>query len=156
MSALVLAPISLGIYTALNVAAVTALASGPYDTEVPKVAAFPYVWFIVREENARGLGRGGLRRISVRVHAAATGSASLTPAKQLQGILGAAVNALEDARLTLDGATQGGEVFYSDTTEPVLSEINRSSCWEAVANFYLFAESSENAVPFIDDGWVQV
>lgn len=156
MPAIVLSPIATGIYTALNVSAITSLAAGPYDTEVPQAPTFPIVWFIAREENARGMGRGGLRKIWIRVHAAANGSATLGPAKQLQGILSAVVNSLEDATLTLDGATQGGEVFYSDTTEPFASEIGGAACWEAVANFYTFAESSEDATPFVDDGWVQV
>lgn len=155
MSAIVLSPISVGIYTALNVSAVTSLASGPYDTEAPQGANFPYVWFVVMEENARGLGRGGLRRISVRVHAASKGTATLGPATQLQGIMSAVVNTLEDATLTLDGAIQGGEVFYADTTEPFPSEIGGAACWEALANFYLYAESSADGDPFVDDSWIQ-
>lgn len=140
MSALTLVPVSVGVYTALNVAGVTALASGPYDTQVPQGTAFPYVWFTVTEQNARGLGRGGIRRVDVRVHVAAQGTAALGPAKQIEGILAAVVTALEDATLTVTGFRMAGEVFYSDTDEPFTSEIGGATCWEAGANFYLWVE----------------
>ena len=141
MSALLLAPVSVGVHAALNVSAVTSLAPyGPYDTEAPQSAGFPRVWFVVQEEQARGFGRGGLRKISLRVHAAGTGSATLGPAKQLQGILGAVVATLEDATLTLVGYTQGGEINYSDTTDPFASEIGGQACWESIANFYFWVQ----------------
>jgi hypothetical protein len=140
MSALLLSPVSAGLYTALNVVGVTSLASGPFDTDVPQATGFPCVWFVVQEENARGFGRGGLRKISARVHAAATGSAAQGAAKQLQGILGAVVATLEDATLTISGYTQGGEVVYSDTTDPFPSEIGGQVCWESIANFYFWVQ----------------
>jgi hypothetical protein len=140
VSASVLSPVTAGVATALTNASLTNLASGPFDTEVPQNTAFPYVWFVVREENARGLGTGGLRKLSVRVHAASIGSATKGPAKELQDITGAAVALLEDATLTVSGFRAAGPVFYSDTSEPLPSEIGGQACWESIANFYLWVE----------------
>jgi hypothetical protein len=92
------------------------------------------------EENARGFGTGGMRKVFLRVHAAAVGSATKGPAKELQGILGQAVTLLEDATLTVSGYAMCGQVFYDSTTEPIVSEIGGQACWEAVANFYLWVE----------------
>lgn len=140
MSALLLSPVSVGVYTALNVSTLTDLCSGPFDTEVPQLTGFPACWFVLTEENARGMGTGGLRKLSLRVHAAAVGSSTLGPAKQLQGILGAAVSLLEDATLTVSGYRAAGQVFYADTSEPFPSEIAGQACWEALSNFYLWVE----------------
>lgn len=140
MSVLTLSPVSAGVYTALNVSAITSIASGPYDTEAPQGATFPYVWFVVTEENARGFGRGQLAQIALRVHAASTSSSTKGAAKEVQTILSAAKNLLEDHTLTISGFTQQGEIVYVDTTEPFPSEIGGKACWEAVANFTLWVQ----------------
>lgn len=140
MSTLPLSAVSAGLYAALNVNALTSLASGPYDSIVPQGASFPYVWFDVAAENARGLGRGGLRQVNVRVHAAGTGTATAGAAKQVQGIQSVIVELLEDAALALDGYAAAGEVFYGETTEPFDSVIAGVPCVEVVSNFYLWVE----------------
>lgn len=140
MSTLTLSPVSVGVYTALNVSGLTSLCSGPFDTEVPQVTSFPMCWFVLTEENARGMGTGGLRKLFLRVHAAAKGSTTLGVAKQLQGILAQAVTLLEDASLTVSGYRTAGQVFYDSTTEPFPSEIGGVQCWEAAALFYLWVE----------------
>lgn len=142
MSTMSLSPVSAGVYAALNVAAMTALAAGPHDSVVPEGAAFPFVWFTVDEENARGLGRGGLRQVNLRVHAAAVDTAAAGAAKHLQLILGKAVELLEDATLTIAGYAQAGEVVYHETTEPFDSIIGGKACLEAASNFTLWAEPS--------------
>ncbi len=144
MSTLSLSPVSAGLYAALNVVGLTGLlgtSGGPHDTAVKQGASFPVCWFTAAEEQARGFGTGGLRKVYVTVHAASVGSAAKGPAKELQGILGEVVVLLEDATLTVSGYTKPcGKVFYNGTTDPVESEIGGQACWEAVANFYLWVE----------------
>lgn len=140
MSVSTQSPVSVGVYTALNVSGLTNLASGPYDTEVPQVTTFPCVWFVVSEENARGFGTPTLNQHTLRVHAAATASASQGPAKQLQTILAMARTLLEDVSLTMTGYRVGGKVFYQATTEPVASEIGGKPCWEAASIYYFWVE----------------
>lgn len=140
MSTLTLSAVSVAVYTALNQASLTALASGPYDTEAPQAAAFPYVWFAIDESNDRGFGTGTLNRHFLRVHAASVGSASMGPAKELQGILDAAAALLKDATLTISGFRAAGKVFYDSTTDPVAAEIGGRACFEAVSTFYFWVE----------------
>jgi hypothetical protein len=143
MSVSTLSPVSGGVYTALNVGGLTSLlgaGGGPHNTEVPQEAVFPSCWFVVTEQNARGMGTVGPSRIDLRVHASAVGSASLGVAKQLQGILSAVRSLLEDATLTVTGYRMAGQVVYTMTTEPFESEVGGKPCWEAVANFYLWVE----------------
>jgi hypothetical protein len=68
------------------------------------------------------------------------GSSTKGPAKELQGILSAAKNLLEDATLTMSGYRAAGEIVYLDTSEPFPSEIGGQACYEALANFYFWVE----------------
>lgn len=136
MSVLSLSPVSAGVYSKLNVAALTALATGGIFDDVPQGTAFPYVWFTVEEENARGLGRGGLRQINLRVHAESTYQGN----KQLQQILSKAIELLEDQTLTITGYRQAGEIVYHETTRPFQQERAGLKYREAAANFTIWAE----------------
>lgn len=142
MSTLTVAPLSDAVFAALNQNSLTNLTGGtaPSDTDVPQGRNLPYCWFVVNEENARGFGTGTLNRHGLTVHAAAVGSSTMGPAKQLQGILDAATALLKDATLTITGFRAAGKVFYDSTSEPVVSEIGGKPCWEAAANFYLYVE----------------
>lgn len=139
MSALALPAVAVGFHSALNQSSLTAVADGPHDALVPQKRAFPIVWFVLSEDNARGLGRGGLRRIDARVHAAADSGATGAAAR-VRAILAVVVGLLEDATLTISGYRQGGEIFYGVTTDPIPSELNGVPCLEAVSNFYFWVE----------------
>jgi hypothetical protein len=136
MSAGLLSPVSAAVFTKLNVAGLTALAS--VHDHVPQGTAMPYVWYEVSEENARGMGMGGLRQVSLRVHAAS----SYAGAKQLQTIMSKVVDLLEDAALTITGCAQAGRVVYHETTEPFDSVIAGVLVRESAANFTIWAEPS--------------
>ncbi len=130
--------VSVGVYSVLNVAELTALSAGPFDSVVPQSAVLPFTWFTVSASNARGMGMGGLRLIDIRVHAASPYGG----AKEVQNILAAAVHLLEDTALTVSGYAQGGLVFFAETVEPFDSLINGKQCVEAAANFYTWVEPS--------------
>jgi hypothetical protein len=141
VSTLSLSPVSTGVFTALNVPALTALATGGIsDVDVPALSGFPRVWFTVGEENARGLGRGGLRRINLRVYGADESSGTTEGVKRLQLLMAAVVSLLEDATLTLVGYQQAGEIVYVDTVEPYDELIAGVRCLESVAHFYFWVE----------------
>lgn len=140
MSTLALSPVSAGIFAALNVSTLTDLATGGIsDLEVPEGAGFPRVWFTVSEESTRGLGRGGLRQLFVRVYGADRSEAT-EGVRTLQLMMAAVVLLLEDAALTIAGYRQGGEVVYVGTTEPYDEIIAGVPCKECAAHFYLWAE----------------
>jgi hypothetical protein len=139
MSGVALSPVSVAIYAKLNVSALkpgTWALSGIHEGIVPQGAAFPYVWYSVSEDNARGLGRGGLRQVNLTVHAASTYQGD----KQLQQIIGKVVDLLEDAALVIVGYRQGGEVVYHEAVGPFDSTIGGVRCREMVANFTIWAE----------------
>lgn len=140
MSTLPLQPVSAGFFAALDQGALTDLANGPFDTQVPQRTGFPFVWFVLSAENARGFGRGGLRRVDARVHAAVAASAAAGAAKELQEIQAVVVNLLEDETLTISGYQQAGEITYGMTTDPVAALLNDVACWESVSNFYFWVE----------------
>lgn len=140
---LALNTVSAAIYAALNVAAVTALASGPFDTVVPQGTAFPYVWFTVNEEQAGGMGSVGvLGKVNVRVYAASNGSVGSGPAQELGAILDAVRGLLEDHVLTFgQGFQAAGGLFYSDTPDATPEVINGVPCWTRASNYYGWVEA---------------
>lgn len=153
MSTLALDPVAAGVFEELSAPAITDLATGGiYDVEVPASAGFPRVWFTVSEENARGLGRGGMRKINLRVYGAQRASDGAEGVSRLVLLLAQVVSALEDASLTMDGYRMDGEIFYSDTIEPYDSVIAGVVCKEMASNFYFWVEptTEEN---FIDSDW---
>jgi hypothetical protein len=137
MSTAALSPVSQGVFAKLNVPALKpALVTKVSDDNVPQGTAFPYAWFTLNEDNARGMGRGGLRRVDIHVHAA---SAATTNAP-LQAIMSKIVELLEDKTLTVPGYRQGGEVFYGEIVGPFDSVIGGVAVREAIANFWTFVE----------------
>lgn len=145
MSTLALSPVSAGVYAALNVSSITTLlaAGALSDLEVPEGIGFPRVWFTVRETNARGLGRGGLRRIDLRVYTADRSAAGTAEGvKTLQAVQAAVVVVLEDATLTITGYRQAGEVVYVDTTDPTSEVIAGVQAKESASHFYFWVEPS--------------
>jgi hypothetical protein len=140
VSVLTLSPVSAGVYTALNVAGLTALVPRISDTEVRQNTGFPCCWFVLDVDDARGFGRGVLAKISLRVHAASTGSATQGAAKEVQAILSVVEGLLKDRTLTIAGYRQAGEIVPGPTSEPFASEVGGVACWEALSNFTLWVE----------------
>ncbi|HXG56678.1 MAG TPA: DUF3168 domain-containing protein [Vicinamibacterales bacterium] len=137
MSVLALSPVSASVYGVLNVAALTALVTGVFD-DVPQGTAFPYVWYVVDEENARGMGRGGMRQVNLRVHAVS----SYEGQKELHTIMSKVIQLLEDTALTITGYQAAGEVVYRETVAPFQSMIDEVQVRESVAQFTIWAEPS--------------
>jgi hypothetical protein len=137
MPSLALSPVSDAIYAALNVPAVTALATAGVHSDAPQPAAFPFLLFEVFEEETRGFGMGGLPLVTLRVHAFSQFEGST----EAQAILAAAILLLKDQKLTVAGYTHCGLAFY-DRTSPVFdSEINGQKCKEIVSEFRIYVEA---------------
>lgn len=136
MSASALSPVAAGVYAALAPALVSLATGGVFDGVVPQGTQFPFVWFSVSEENARGMGRVGPRLVRLRVSAMSEYGGD----KELEQILSAAVALLEDATLTVAGYRPCGEVFYDNTVDPIDEVFGGVRCREAAANFRLYVE----------------
>ena len=135
---LALSPASVGIYALLNVASLTALATGGiYDT-VPQGVTFPFVFYEVDERDVRGFGTSGLPEVAIRVHAYST-SEKMSVA---QAMLAKAIELLKDKALTVSGYTMCGHVFYDQTVVLPTEMINGIACHELVALFRAYVEEA--------------
>jgi hypothetical protein len=148
-----LSPVSVALYSALNVAAVTALATGGVgdDMEQRVVAtdgSFPtFLLYVVSEKAVGGFGtKPGLKQlpqVDVRLHA----FAQYDGAKPAQALLDAALGALFTAfdptspTVTISGYATCS-LFHDDTSEPFDSLVAGLKVKEVVANLRLFAEST--------------
>jgi len=63
-----LSPVAAAVYTALNVSAMTNLATGGVWDDVPEGTAFPYVWVRVSERTNDYMGGHAGFEVDVRVH----------------------------------------------------------------------------------------
>ncbi len=136
MASLALGPVAVAVYAALNVAGLTALATGGIYDDVPQAPSYPFVWFELFEQEARGFGTGGLPEVTVRVHAFSTYAGT----KEAQSITKKAIELLKDQTLTVVGYTFCGRVFYDETTPVLDEELNGVKVREQVANFRLYVE----------------
>lgn len=135
MSHLSLSPVAAGVYTVLNVAAVTDLAVGGVHDDVPQDPTFPFVWYEVQEEEARGFGTGGLPEVDLRVHA----FSQYAGMKEAQDIIRECVELLRDGSVTVAGYSHWA-TFY-DRTIPLANEVlNGVKVKELVAQFRMFVE----------------
>lgn len=136
MAYLSLSPVSVALYSALNVAGMTALATGGIYDDVPQAVTFPFVFYEVQERDVRGFGTGGLPEVTLRVHAF---SQSTTMAAA-QSIIAKAIELLRDQALTVTGYTQAGRVFYDETVPLSDQIVNGVKCHELVASFRIYLE----------------
>lgn len=133
---LALSPVSVGLYTLLNVAGLTALATGGiYDT-VPGRVTFPFIFYAVDEVDVRGFGTSGLPEVRIRVHAYDTAEKH----GPVQAMLAKAIELLKDKALTVSGYTMCGHIFYDQTTSLPDELINGIACHELVAEFRAYVE----------------
>ena len=138
MAALALSPVSVAVYTVLNVAALTTVAPGGVFDDVPQTPTFPFVWYEVQERERRGFGAGSLPEVELRVHAYST----FTGASEAQSIMQQVIELLKDTSLTVSGYAHAGQVFY-DETVPLADELlNGVRVRELVASFRIYVEEA--------------
>lgn len=131
-------PVSVAVYTVLNVAGFTALGTF-YGDALDQNATFPCSYYQVRgEDEARGLGTGSLPRVEIWVH----GLSKYEGMKEAQAISSKAKSLLQDAALTVSGFTHAGLVFFDRIVDLPVSEMNGETVRESVAQFYTWVEES--------------
>lgn len=139
MAYLSLSPVSVAIYTALNVAGLTALVSTRIYEVVPQAPTYPFVLYEVQERDERGMGSGyGLPEVELMVHAL---SQEETYA-QAQTIIAKVIELLRDQTLTVSGYNMCGKVFYDRTERMPDADVNGVSVRELVAMFRVFVEEA--------------
>lgn len=139
MAYLSLSPVGAGLYTLLNVAALTDLATGGLSDDPAQGTAFPFVWYEIMEtEDRRGFGTGGLPEIELRVHT----FSSYEGFREAHLINQQVITLLRDQAVTISGYAQAGLIFY-DRTVPLADEVlNGVKCHELVSFFRLYAEET--------------
>ncbi len=138
MAYLALSPVSVAVDNALNVAALTALATGGIYDGIPQAPSYPLVFFEVQEEDQRPFGGGGLPQVTLRVHAFSTHEGM----KEAQTIIAKAIQLLRDVSLSVTGYAQAGKVFY-DRTVALPNEVVRGvEVRELVAEFRIYVEEA--------------
>lgn len=141
MPYLALSPVATAVYTALNVAGLTALATGGVHDTVSQPPPLPCVLVEVDERDVRGFGTGGLPEVRIRVHAFTDrGTTAAGGMKQAQQIIAKVIELLRDQSLTVTGYTQAGAVFYDDTVLVGDEIVNGVLVHELVANFRIYVE----------------
>ncbi len=138
MTYLALSPVSIAVAGVLNVAGLTALATGGVFEDVAQASAFPFVFYEVQERAAGGFGTVGLPEIALRVHA----FSAYEGAKEVQAIIQKVIELLRNVALTITGYTHCGRVFYDDTVALPNELVNGVKCYELVASFRIYAEEA--------------
>lgn len=139
MASLSLGPVSVGVFTALNVAGLTALVGSRIYDDVPQAPIYPFVWYEAQEtRDVRGMGTGGLPEVDLRVHVFST----YQGASEAQAIAKQVVALLKDQALTVSGYTQAGKVFYDNTLVFADQIIQGVKTREVVAQFRVYVEES--------------
>jgi len=138
MPDLALSPVAVALYSTLNVASVTSLATGGVYDDVPQPATFPFVLVDVQEREQRGFGMGGLPEVRANVHVYSTYESW----SEAQSIAKACIALLKDASLTVSGYAHCGLVFYDDTMLIPNEQINGVKCKELIAQFRIYVEES--------------
>lgn len=137
MAHLALSPVSVALFTLLNVATITDQATGGVVTDIPQAPTFPLVWLEVLEpRDMRGFGTGGFPEIEIRVHVFSAAE-TLTEAQTIARLC---ISLLRDATLTVTGYTQAGRVFYDGTTPLPNEQILGVKVHELVSMFRTYVE----------------
>lgn len=134
---LALSPVSVAVYGLLNVAGLTALATGGVYDDVPQLPTFPFVCYDVIETSQHAMGGGvGVPEISLRVHVYSTYAGM----QQAQGIAAKVIELLRDKAITVSGYRQAGRVFYDETIPFPDEMISGVKCKEIVSMFRIYVE----------------
>lgn len=138
MAYLALSPVSVAVFTALNVAGLTALATGGVHDDVPRNPSFPFVWYEVRERELGRMGGGGFPEVELRVHV----FSSYQGAKEPQAIGAKVVELLRDQSISISGYNQAGKIFYDETQLLTDELIAGVKVRELVSFFRIYAEEA--------------
>lgn len=139
MASLSLGPVSVGVYTALNVVGLAALVGSRIYDDVPQAPTYPFVWFEMQEpRDMRGFGTGGLPEVDLRVHVFSTYQGT----SEAQAIAKKVVELLKDQALSVSGYAQAGKVFYDNTLVFSDQIIQGVKVREIVAQFRVYVEES--------------
>lgn len=134
-----LSPVSVAVFTALNVAALTDTATGGVRDDVPQNPTFPFVFYEVQEDDLGGFGSSPhFAEVELRVHVF---SVQETLA-QAQTIGAKVVELLRNVSLTISGYTHAGKVFYDRTVLLGDELLNGIKVHELVVFFRIAAEST--------------
>lgn len=120
MANLSLSAVSVGVYTALNVAGLTALVSTRIYDELPRNPTYPCVQYTVGATEARGMGTAEMPEIDLRV---SVFSVSETGA-EAQAIIAKVQDLLKDVALTVSGYQAAGRLVWRDTVRLGTTEVN--------------------------------
>lgn len=142
-----LSPVSAGLFSALNVATVTALATGGIGDDIAQGTGFPFLLFVVSETPVGGFGtKPGLKqfpKVDVRLHA----FTQYDGGKAAQLIIDAALGALflafdpSSPTVTISGYATCS-LFHDETSEPFDSLIAGLKVKEVVARLRFYAEAT--------------
>lgn len=137
-----LAPVSAAVYTALNVAAVTNLATGGVFNVIPQNTAYPCVLFECSEAKQLGgfgtkPGVGQLPEMDVRVHVFSQNIDSLLEA---QNIIEQCLKALADPPAVAGYGSWG--IFHDSTIDLGDQLIANVTVHEVVALFRMYVEQA--------------
>lgn len=138
MAYLALSPVSAAVYGKLNVAGLTALATGGIYDDIPQPLVLPCVWYEVKEQERRGFGTVGLPEVELRVHV----FSDYAGAAQSQSIGAKVVELLRDQALTVTGYAHCGRVIYDETVLLPRENINGVTVRELVAMFRIYVEEA--------------
>lgn len=134
-----LSPVSVAVYGVLSGdATLSGLVGGRIYDDVRQGAAYPYLWYEVRERDMRGFGGGALPEIEVRVHAF---DGAHRGAQVVQQIIARAVALLKDAAVSVTGFVQCGRVVYDETVLLPDEDVNGEKVRELVALFRVWVEA---------------
>lgn len=136
-----LAPVSAGIYTALNVAAVTDLATGGVGDDIAQGTGYPFVLYEVHETPIAHMGSqagrsGQLPQIDLVVHVFST----FQGLSEAQAVMNAVIGALVTPP-TVTGYSSWA-IFHDDTINLGDQIVAGVKVKELVARFRLFVELS--------------
>lgn len=128
--------VAVGVYTALNVAGLTALVSTRIYDSVPRNPTYPFVAYAIDKREARGMGTTELPELTLRV---SVFSKSETQA-EAQAIVAKVEQLLADATLTISGYRMAGKVVWRESFDLGETEINGVKSREWVSQFTVWCE----------------
>lgn len=134
-----LSPVSVGVYTALNVAAVTNLATGGVGDDIAQGTGYPFVLFEVHERPIGGFGTkpgtvGQLPVVDLLVHV----FSQFQGLSEAQGVMNQVIGALTTAP-TVSGYSSWA-IFHDETINLGDQTVAGVKVKELVARFRLYVE----------------
>lgn len=137
-----LSPVSVAVYTALNVAALTSLATGGVHDDLPQNLSFPMVLFEVAETQQLGgfgtrVGLGQLPEVEIRL----TVYTKTVGMKTAQAVMAKALELLATAPATVTGYSSWA-IFWDSTIPIPESMIAGEKVQELVSTGRLYVEEA--------------